>query len=126
VRVAGLLLALQAVVYLAFTLYLYLARDLRRCLRTPPQLEQPPLGYALILITLLTILSALSFLFLLRAGWLLAMVTQGVSLLSCLVLYFGFKPAVIFPVMLYCIVMAFFLNSANVRVVFHGAASDGR
>jgi hypothetical protein len=58
-----------------------------------------------------------------RAGWLLAMAMQGATLLGCLVLYFGTKPKAIFPVMLYCVVMAFYLNARDVRVAFYGGVA---
>jgi len=69
--------------------------------------------------TVLALLAALGFLFLLRAGWLLAMIVQGLSLLACLLLYSAWTPIFIYPVMLYCIVMALYLNSSDVRAAFH-------
>jgi hypothetical protein len=67
----------------------------------------------------LALLAALGFLFMLRAGWLLAMIVQGLSLLACLLLYSAWTPIFIYPVMLYCIVMALYLNSSDVRAAFH-------
>ncbi len=86
----------------------------------PRQTDALSVSIILIPAAILAVLSALGFLFLFRAGWLLAMTMQGATLLGCLVLYFGTKPEAIFPVMLYCIVMAFFLNSSNVRFAFYG------
>jgi len=67
----------------------------------------------------LAILGALGFLFFSRRGWLLAALAQTLSLWACLQLYYEWNPGFIYPVMLYCILMFLYLNSYNVRVVFH-------
>ncbi|MCA1730359.1 MAG: hypothetical protein LC751_13385 [Actinobacteria bacterium] len=73
----------------------------------------------------LAVLAALGFVFLFRVGWLLAMIVQAITLLSCLLLYsdwepvLGWDPVFIYPVMLYCIVMVLYLNSSEVRAAFH-------
>ena len=66
----------------------------------------------------LTLLSALSFLFLRRRGWLLAAIAQGLSLAVCLWLYSLFQPGYVYPIMAYCVLMILYLNSQDVRVVF--------
>ena len=68
---------------------------------------------------ILTLLSALSFLFLRRRGWLLAAIAQGLSLAVCLWLYSLFQPGYVYPIMAYCVLMILYLNSQDVRVVFH-------
>ena len=67
----------------------------------------------------MTLLSALSFLFLRRRGWLLAAIAQGLSLGICLWLYSEFQPGYVYPIMAYCILMILYLNSQDVRIVFH-------
>lgn len=73
----------------------------------------------------LAVLAALGFVFLFRVGWMLAMMVQAITLLACLLLYSdwepvsGWEPVFIYPVMLYCIVMALYLNSSDVRAAFH-------
>jgi hypothetical protein len=67
---------------------------------------------------ILTLLAALSFLFLHRRGWLLAAIAQGLSLVVCLWLYSLFQPAYVYPIMAYCVLMILYLNSHDVRVVF--------
>ena len=70
----------------------------------------------------LAIIGALGFLLFSRRGWLLASLAQTLSLGACLELYyesFWEKPGFIYPVMLYCILMILYLNSSEVRVVFH-------
>jgi hypothetical protein len=84
----------------------------------------------------LAILGALGFLFFSRRGWLLAALAQVLCLWACVELYYEWEPGFVYPVMLYCILMVLYLNSYNVRVVFHsrrkpskqgisGAGSEG-
>ena len=70
----------------------------------------------------LAILGALGFLIFSHRGWLLASLAQTLSLGACMELYYDTvweKPGFIYPVMLYCILMILYLNSSEVRVVFH-------
>ncbi len=73
----------------------------------------------------LALLAAFGFLFMLRVGWLLAMIVQALTLLACLLLYAEWEellpeePMFVYPVMLYCIVMVLYLNSSDIRVAFH-------
>jgi len=129
VRAVGLLLLLQAIVYVALTIYLLLPFDweatagLQGDITNPQQIDAMAIGFLLIPSAMLAILSAIGFLFLRRAGWLLAMAMQGATLLGCLTFYFATKPWAIFPVMVYSIVMAFYLNSFDVRVAFYGGGA---
>ncbi len=70
------------------------------------------------------LLAAIGFLFLLRFGWLLAMITQIVILLVCLMLYVEFKPVVIYPAMVYCILIVLYLNVHEVRLAFLTRGAD--
>jgi hypothetical protein len=130
VRAAGLLLFLQAVGFLALSLYLLLpldwrgAADLRLELMSPHQIDALWLSIILIPAAILALISAVGFLTLVRAGWLLAMAVQGATLLGCLIRYFATKPQAIFPVLLFCVVMAFYLNSTDVRAAFYGGMAD--
>ena len=81
---------------------------------------------------ILALLAAFGLLLLFRMGWLLAMIVQSLTLLACLLLYAWTgltsaeiapeilyeEPVFIYPVMLYCIVMALYLNSSDVRAAF--------
>jgi hypothetical protein len=52
----------------------------------------------------------------------LASLAQTLSLGACMELYyepFWENPGFIYPVMVYCILMILYLNSSEVRVVFH-------
>ena len=71
----------------------------------------------------LTLLSALSFLFLYRRGWLLAAIAQGLSLAVCLWLYSWFQPGYVYPIMAYCVLIILYLNSQDVRMVFRTGQS---
>jgi hypothetical protein len=63
-------------------------------------------------------MSALSFLFMRRKGWLLAAIAQGLSLAVSLWLYSWFQPPYVYPIMAYCVLMILYLNSYDVRMVF--------
>ena len=129
VRAVGLLLLLQAAGYVALSIYLLFPYDWGATAEqgfeslSPQQIDALYISIILIPAAVPVVLSAIGFLFLLRAGWLLAMAMQGATLLGCLLLYFDTRPPAIFPVMLYCIVMAFYLNSFDVRSAFHGEAA---
>lgn len=75
---------------------------------------------------ILTLISALGFLLLRRRGWLMAAIAQGLSLAVCLWLYTLFQPGYVYPVMAYCILMILYLNSHDVRVVFHPRRNAAR
>lgn len=68
--------------------------------------------------------SALSFLLLRRRGWLLAAISQGAILAVCLWLYTTLQPIYVYPVMVYGIVLALYLNSRTVRIMFHLERED--
>ena len=74
---------------------------------------------------ILAVLAALGFFLLLRVGWLLAMFVQALTLLACLLLYVEWEevlyeePIFIYRVMLYSIIIVLYLNSSDVRAVFH-------
>jgi hypothetical protein len=71
---------------------------------------------------ILAIIGALGFILFSRRGWLLASLAQTLGLGACLELYyepFWDNPDFVYPVMLYCILMILYLNSSEVRVVFH-------
>ena len=79
---------------------------------------------------ILTLMSAFSFLFMRRKGWLLAAIAQGLSLAVSLWLYSWFQPGYVYPIMAYCVLMILYLNSYDVRVVFlprrgSGASVEG-
>lgn len=63
--------------------------------------------------------SALGFLFMRRRGWLLAAISQGLSLGICLWLYTELQPLYVYPIMAYCVLIILYLNSQDVRTVFH-------
>jgi hypothetical protein len=123
VRAAGLLLLVQGVGLVALTIYVLLPFDLSNVAMSPQEAEALSVSVIFLPAAILAFLSAVGFLFLFRAGWLLAMAVQGATLLGCLAHYFDTKPPAIFPVMVYCAVMAFYLNSFDVRVAFHGGTT---
>jgi hypothetical protein len=125
VRVIGALLILEVVGLVLLGGYEFLQVDWRdinvRTLR--PQAVELAVFALFIPSAILTLLSALSFLFLYRRGWLLAAIAQGLSLAVCLWLYSWFQPGYVYPIMAYCVLMILYLNSQDVRMVFRTGQS---
>lgn len=125
VRVIGLLLILQVAGILGIGAYefsqILSGLDLERVrLDALPRGTLEAAAFALLVPSAaLMILSAMSFFILRRRGWVLAAIAQGLSLAVCLWLYTEFKPYYVYPIMAYCILMILYLNSHDVRVVFH-------
>ncbi len=122
VRVIGLLLILEVIGLVGLGAYEFLQVDWRRIDFDEQPSQQVIEAAAFVLFAppaVLTLLSALSFLLLRRKGWLLAAIAQGLSLAVCLWLYSQFQPVYVYPIMAYCVLMILYLNSHDVRVVFH-------
>jgi len=132
VRVVGALLLLQFAVLVSIGVYLFSSIDWERILaltneqaQTLPgplekQLEQASL-YVIFFLppAVLLLLAGLSFVLLRRRGWLLASIAQSVVLLACLFFYPDPRPRFAYPIIAYCILMVLYLNSRDVRAVFH-------
>ena len=127
VRAIGLLLALQVVCLAGLALHEVLQVDWRqidpqRVVLDASSSRQVIEAVALALFVpsaAMTLMSALGFLLLRRMGWLLAAISQGLILGICLWLYTVFEPWYASPIMAYCVLMILYLNSQDVRVVFH-------
>ena len=144
IRAVGLLLILQAIGLVGLMAYVLLQVDWQQVrsdwqqqgselqieIDMSQQQEGPALdaaravGAAVLFLPsiVLAVLGALGFLLFSRRGWLLASLAQTLSLGACLQLYyepFWDNPGFVYPVMLYCILMILYLNSSEVRVVFH-------
>jgi membrane protease YdiL (CAAX protease family) len=132
VRVVGALLLLQLVGLASIGVYLFSSIDWDRLLtliddrvQTLPepleqQLEQAIL-FAIFFLppAVLLLVAGLGFILLRRRGWLLASVAQSVVLLACLFAYPDPRPGFAYPIIAYCILMVLYLNSRDVRAVFH-------
>ena len=119
----GLLLMLEVAGIAAMSAYEFLRVDWRPVLAAR---EAPPddviEALALIFLapaTLLTLLAALSLLTLRRRGWLLAAISQGLMVGTCLWLYVQFGPVYVYPIMAYAVLMILYLNVNDVRGVFY-------
>lgn len=128
VRAIGVLLILEVIVIVALGGYEFFQLDWRAIdLDDPSQREIEAAVFALLVPSaILTLMSAMSFLFLRRRGWLMAAIAQGLSLAVCLWLYTLFQPDYVYPIMAFCILMILYLNSHDVRVVFHPRRSAAR
>lgn len=123
-----MLLILEVIVIVALGGYEFFQLDWRALdLDDPSQREIEAAVFALLVPSaILTLMSAMSFLFLRRRGWLMAAIAQGLSLAVCLWLYTLFQPDYVYPIMAFCILMILYLNSHDVRVVFHPRRSAAR
>jgi hypothetical protein len=132
VRVVGALLLLQVVGLVSIGVYLFGSIDWDRFqtlsesqAQTLPgplekQLEQAILFVIFFLPpAVLLLVAGLCFLLLRRRGWLLASIAQSVVLLACLFSYSDPRPEFVYPIIAYCILMVLYLNSRDVRTVFH-------
>src|SRR3712207_5332215 len=122
IRVIGLLLILQVIGLVALGAYEFVRVDWQRIQldATPPPRAIEVLAFILFAPSAaLTLLSALSFLLLRRKGWILAALGQGLSLAVCLWLYSQLQPWYVYPIMAYCTLMILYLNSHDVRTLFH-------
>ncbi len=126
IRLIGLLLLLQGSGLLAISVYLirWLATQSsqRWDFSSLRKVEAFWASTLFVPLAILTLLTAVSFILLRPMGWLLAMLIQGLTLLSALILYFQWKSDFVYPIMLYCIIMVLYLNSAYVRRVFYDGA----
>jgi hypothetical protein len=129
--VVGLLLVLQVIGLAGLAAYELLQVDLQRLRPEVPSSQQVLEVLAFVLFVpsaVMTLISALSFLLLRRKGWILAAIGQGLSLAVCLWLYSQFQPWYVYPIMAYCTLMILYLNSQDVRTLFHprrGPAKPG-
>jgi hypothetical protein len=129
VRAIGLLMIVQVIGLAGFGAYEFAQVDWQRVRleEAPPQQTVEVLALVLFVPpAVMTLLSALSFLFLRRRGWLLAAIGQGLSLAICLWLYSELQPWYVYPIMAYCVLMILYLNSNDVRIVFHPRRQPAR
>jgi hypothetical protein len=130
VRLVGVLLVLEAVGLASLAAYhVYLRAsgpraeivvELRRSFDTLAA------GGAFVAAAILAAVAAVGFLFMRRKGWLPAALAQTLGLGTCLALYADeLTPIFVYPVMVYCIVMVLYLNSRDVRAVFHPGSEPG-
>lgn len=125
VRAIGLLLILEVVGLVALGVYEF-SQVLSRVdwQRVRPESVTPEVVEAAAVVlfvppAVLMVVSALGFLFMRRRGWVLAAISQGLSLGLCLWLYAEIQPYYVYPIMAYCVLVILYLNSQGVRTVFH-------
>ena len=84
-------------------------------------------GVSLALLAILASFSALGFIIVRPAAWLLAMMTQGLILAFLLFAYFRYRPdnPTFYMLLLYGVILVFYLNYAEVPLIFRGQARDG-
>ena len=129
VRAIGLLLLVEVAGIAAYGAYEFSRVEWRRIIAErvwPPREVVESLALILFVpATALTLLSALGFLLLRRRGWLLAAISQGLVLATCLWLYTLYEPVYVFPIMAYAVLMILYLNVHYVRAVFYPGDRKG-
>ena len=123
VRLVGVLLVLQAVGLASLVVYNGVVRVFGRRIEILVEMrgsfETLVVGGAFVAAAVMAAVAAVGFLFLRRKGWMLAALAQTLSLGACLALYSDLEPLFVYPIMAYCILMILYLNSRDVREVFH-------
>lgn len=82
------------------------------------QRGQVIVGFIFGLLAALALAAALGFMRLARGAWLLAVLVQGIALGLALVVYFASRPAYVYGLMVYGIVMVLYLHQADVQAAF--------
>ena len=127
VRILGLLLLLQVVGIVVLGIFEFSQVDWRRIRPewNPPREAAEALATVLFAPSaVLALMAAVGFLLMKRRGWLLAAISQGLSLAICLWLYSEWRVGFVYPVMVYCILMILYLNSHDVRMAFGARRLD--
>jgi hypothetical protein len=75
-------------------------------------------GTIFAILAVLALVSSLGFLRVTPSAWLLAVLTQGTSLLTALVLYFGGRPAYVYAMMVFGVLMVLYLHQTDVQIAF--------
>jgi hypothetical protein len=83
-------------------------------------------GLVFALLAALALLAAVGFLRLARGAWTTAVMVQGANLFIALVLYFGGRPAYVYVMMVYGLLMVLYLHQADVRAAFATETSEQR
>jgi hypothetical protein len=129
VRLVGVLLVLEAVGLASLAAYHVTLRSggLRTGLEAELRrsFETLAAGGAFVAAAILAAVAAVGFLFMRRRGWLPAALAQTLGLGTCVALYAELEPVFVYPAMVYCIVMVLYLNSHDVRAVFHPGREPG-
>jgi len=90
-----------------------------------PQTETVEIYLTYSILAVLAVLAAVAFFFLQQAGWLLAMMTQGVSLLITLFVYFFGNETILAQItMAYGIFMVLYLNLHVIRSAFYAGENN--
>lgn len=119
VRLIGLLLVLQSAGIAGLVLFQFSRVRWRGPQDLSAQTAESLASVLFVPTAALALLAALSFLVFSRRGWTVAAISQGLGLGVCLWLYSEITPIYVYPIMVSCIVLVFYLNSRTVRVLFH-------
>jgi hypothetical protein len=92
-----------------------------------PQTQSIEIYLTYSILAVLAVLAAIGFFFLQQAGWLLAMMTQGVSLMITLFIYFFGNAILLAQITLaYSIFMVLYFNLHVIRSAFYTGENNGK
>jgi hypothetical protein len=77
-------------------------------------------GASFAILAVMALVAALGFVRMTPSAWLMAVMAQGGNLLLALVLYYGGRPAYVYGMMVYGIIMVLYLHQADVQTAFRG------
>ena len=105
-------------------LFLFLQAGLLQTIWTP-EAESIEIYLAYSILAILAVLAAIGFFFLRHAGWLLAMMTQGLALVISLFIYFFQSQTLLAQItMAYSIFMVIYLNLFVIRSAFRTESNN--
>jgi hypothetical protein len=129
VTTLSLLLLVQAAGLVVIDLFFFVGLEFQTGLVWPGVLAQSVAALTIegifIVLALLAGLAAIGLLRLRRSAWLMAMLLQGLCLLTALSLYFQQDSPYVYIIMLYSIVMVIMLNYSEVYLVFQPVTGFG-
>lgn len=117
VTIVAILLALEGAGFLSLALLQWLRGDLVEKVSIPG-IGPYPFIVVFSLLGITAFVATVGFFRLWPAAWIAAVSVQGVSLLLSLILYVTERPAYIYWIMIFCVVLAAYLNHPEVKSAF--------
>lgn len=122
ITILALLLFLQAMGLFDLGLFFFTGLGIKGSVIMTVLLAEPvntlTMGLVFVSLALLAFLAGVGFLRLWRTAWLMAMLLQGLCLLTALLLYFNQRPGFVYFLMLYSVIMVIYLNYSEVYATF--------
>jgi hypothetical protein len=125
VTIVAILLAVETAGLLTLALMQWLKGDVVERVSIPG-IGPSPFIIIFSLLAVMTLIATAGFFRLWPAAWITAVSVQGISLMLTLVLYVTEKPAYVYWIMIYCMMLVAYLNHSEVRSVFQARLSGNK